>query len=300
MHLPTLRQLQYLIAVVELKHFGQAAERCFVTQSTLSAGIQDLEGLLGTPLLERTNRKVLPTALGISIAEQARQIISLSTDLVDHAQADKNPLVGRVRIGLIPSISPFLLSKSLPTIRAEMPELELELIEEQSERLLDQLETGKVDIAVMAFPYDIRGMRSKQFNEEPFFVAMPKDHRLTKLKKIPTDQLPVEELMLLMEGHCLREHALSACQLPATQQRSTVQGTSLYTLIEMVANGLGITLIPEMALNSDMVGNTDVDIRPLDSNVKNATRGVGLVWRPSYQRHATIEQLINIFKQALE
>lgn len=300
MHLPTLRQLQYLIAVVELKHFGQAAERCFVTQSTLSAGIQDLENLLGTPLLERTNRKVLPTSLGLSIAEQARQIISLSTDLVDHAQSDKNPLIGRIRIGLIPSISPFLLSKSLPIIRTQMPDLELELIEEQSERLLDKLEAGKVDIAVMAFPYDIRGMRSKLFAEEPFYVAMPSNHRLTRLENIPTDQLPVEELMLLMEGHCLREHALSACALPTTQQRSTVQGTSLYTLIEMVANGLGITLIPKMALDSDMINNADVDIRPLESNVKNANRGIGLVWRPSYQRHQTIDQLMRIFKESLE
>ncbi len=300
MNLPTLRQLQYLIAVVELKHFGHAAERCFVTQSTLSAGIQDLENLLGTSLLERTNRKVLPTALGLAIAEQARKIISLSTDLVDHAQADKNPLVGRVRVGLIPSISPFLLSKSLPLIREKMPNLELELIEDQSERLLDKLETGKVDIAVMAFPFDIRGMKSKQFAEESFYVAMPSDHTLTQLDSIPTDQLPIEELMLLMEGHCLREHALSACQLPATKQRSSVQGTSLYTLVEMVASGLGITLIPAMAKKSDMVNNADVEIRPLDSKAKNATRGIGLVWRPSYQRHATIEQLMSIFNQVLD
>jgi LysR family hydrogen peroxide-inducible transcriptional activator len=299
MHLPTLRQLQYLIAVVELKHFGHAAERCFVTQSTLSAGIQDLETLLGTPLLERTNRKVLPTALGIAIADQARKIISLTTDLVDHAQADKNPLVGRVKVGLIPSISPFLLSKSLPTIRTQMPNLELELIEEQSERLLDQLEAGKVDIAVMAFPYDTKSMRTEIFLEEPFFVAVPTDHPLTKLENIPTDQLPVEELMLLMEGHCLREHALSACQLPSSQQRSTVQGTSLHTLIEMVANGLGITLIPQMALNSDMLKNADVEIRALDSKGNHATRGIGLVWRPSYLRHETIEQLMTIFKAAL-
>ncbi|WP_289282200.1 LysR family transcriptional regulator, partial [Methylophaga sp. UBA5088] len=146
MRLPTLRQLQYLTAVVEEKHFGHAAEKCFVTQSTLSAGIQDLEQLLEVSLLERTNRKVLPTPIGEEIASRAQQILSLSEDLVDLALSEKNPLSGRIKIGIIPTISPFLLPKVLPTVRKQLPELEIVLIEDQSERLLDQLESGNIDV----------------------------------------------------------------------------------------------------------------------------------------------------------
>jgi len=300
MNLPTLRQLQYLTAVVEVKHFGQAAERCFVTQSTLSAGIQDLEQLLGLSLLERTNRKVMPTPLGIEIAQQAQTILSLTADLVELAHSEKSPLSGRIRIGIIPSISPFLLPKVLPLIREQLPELELVLIEDQSERLLDQLKSGDIDLAVLAFPYNIEGFSHRIFAEEQFYLTLPKDHALTSLKEINAEQLPVHELLLLSEGHCLREHALSACQLPVTTQRSTVQGTSLYTLIEMVAGGLGITLIPEMAIHSDMVKNADICIRPLAAKDNKPMRELGLVWRPSYKRTETLAYLSENFSKALE
>lgn len=299
MHLPTLRQLHYLTAVVELKHFGHAADRCFVTQSTLSAGIHDLENILGTQLLERTNRKVLPTALGIEIAERAAEILSLSADLVDLARSESNPLTGRIKIGVIPSISPFLLPKSLPKIRKQLPKLELVLIEDQSEHLLKKLRAGEIDVAILAFPFDIGELNHKIFAKEPFWVALPNNHPLASKKNIKAEQLPIDDLLLLTEGHCLREHALSACQLPATAHRTSVQGTSLYTLIEMVAGGLGITLIPEMAINSDMVSRADISIRPLATNHK-AMRELGLVWRPSYQRISTLEQLSQCFARALD
>jgi LysR family hydrogen peroxide-inducible transcriptional activator len=299
MNLPTLRQLQYLIAVIELKHFGHAAEKNFVTQSTLSAGIQDLENQLGVKLLERTNRKVLPTPIGIEIATQARKILSLTEDLVDSARSNKNPLEGRVRIGVIPTISPFLLPKALPLIREKMPLLELELVEDQSQRLIDQIAAAKIDIAVMALPFELHGLKYMQFADEPFLVALPKNHKLAKNDYITIEQIPEDELMLLMEGHCLREHALSACNLPLTQQNNTVQGTSLYTLIEMVASGMGITLIPQMAQHADMVSRTDVEIRPMVTSSKQAKRGLGLVWRPSYQRHETVDALSSLFTEAL-
>jgi len=300
MNLPTLRQLQYLAAVVELKHFGQAADRCFVTQSTLSAGIQDLEQLLGVSLLERTNRKVMPTALGIELAEQSRTILSLSTDLVELARSENNPLSGRIRIGVIPSISPFLLPKVLPLIRTELPELELVLIEDQSERLLAQLKSGDIDLAVLAFPYNINGFSHRIFAEEQFWLALPKDHSLASESSINAEQLPINDLLLLSEGHCLREHALSACQLPTTTKRTSVQGTSLYTLIEMVAGGLGITLIPEMAIHSDMVKHADICLRPLVTTDNQPMRELGLVWRPSYKRIETLEHLIVNFSKALQ
>ena len=299
MNLPTLRQLQYLTAVVELKHFGHAAEHCFVTQSTLSAGIQDLEDLLGTKLLERSNRKVIPTSLGINLASRAQHILSLTADLVDTARSEYEPLMGRVRIGVIPSISPFLLPKALPIIRKKLPKLELILIEDQSERLLSELRAGNIDIGILAFPFDTTGLNHQIFAAEQFWVAMPKSHPLASQKRIQASQLPAEELLLLSEGHCLREHALSACQLPATSQRTSVQGTSLYTLIEMVAGGLGITLIPQMAIASDIVSHADICIRPLASKDNKPMRELGLVSRPSYTRQATLDALADYFAEAL-
>jgi LysR family hydrogen peroxide-inducible transcriptional activator len=300
MRLPTLRQLQYLTAVVDEKHFGHAAEKCFVTQSTLSAGIQDLEELLEVSLLERTNRKVLPTAIGEEIAGRALQILSLSEDLVDLAQSERNPLSGRIQVGIIPTISPFLLPKVLPTVRQQLPDLEIVLIEDQSERLLDKLEAGSIDVAILAFPFNIRGLTHRIFAREPFWVALPKKHRLAQKKMLKASELPTNELLLLAEGHCMREHALSACQLPASAQRRSVQATSLYTLIEMVASGLGITLIPDMAINSDMVSHSDISLVPLENKDDQATREIGLIWRPSFRRTQTLEQLAQTVSDALE
>jgi len=300
MNLPTLRQLQYLTAVVELKHFGRAADRCFVTQSTLSAGIQDLENLLGIALLERTNRKVLPTALGKEFALRSQDILSLSSDLVDLARSENDPLRGRIRIGVIPSISPFLLPKALPAIRKELSSIQLELIEDQSERLLTRLRSGELDVAIMAFPYNIGDLSYKVFAEEQFWVAMPKTHPLATKESVNTAQLAVDDLLLLAEGHCLREHALSACKLPKTNSRSSLEGTSLYTLIEMVAGGLGITLIPEMAIHTDMVRHADICVRPIATKDKGPMREIGLVWRPSYQRMTTLNHLEKHFADALK
>ncbi len=298
MRIPTLRQLQYLTAVVEEKHFGKAAEKCFVTQSTLSAGIQDLEDLLETALLERTNRKVLTTPMGEEIARRARQILSLTDDLVDLAHSANNPLAGRIRIGVIPTISPFLLPRVLPAVRKNLPQLEVLLVEDQSERLLDQIEAGTIDVAVLAFPFNTRNLSSRSFAEEPFWVALPKSHPLARFEQLKPEQLPIGELLLLAEGHCMREHALSACQLPVSAQRKSVQATSLYTLIEMVASGLGITLIPQMAINSDMVRHAEIELRPLQGE-QQAQREIGLVWRPSFRRTSALEQLANSFTEAL-
>jgi LysR family hydrogen peroxide-inducible transcriptional activator len=298
MALPTLRQLRYLTAVVSLRHFGKAAEECFVTQSTLSAGIQDLEALLGAPLLERTNRKVLVTSLGHEVSERARHILSLTADLVDVAALEKNPLSGRVRIGVIPSICPFLLPKALPSLRQKMPEIELVLIEEQSERLIKQLNEGEIDLAILAFPFDVGQLEHRIFASESFWVALPVDHPLAKGKGIEASRLPVDDLLLLSEGHCLREHALSACSLPSTTQRTSMQGTSLYTLIEMVAGGLGITLIPEMAISSDMVTHAEISLKPLLAKEK-PMRQLGLAWRSSYRSTAVIDMLSAHFAQSL-
>ena len=300
MNLPTLRQLHYLITVVEQKHFGRAAEQCFITQSTLSASIQDLENLLDAILLERTNRKVMPTPLGLEVAQRAQHILSLTSDLVDVVRSEHNPSTGKIRLGVIPSICPFLLPKALPAIRQQMPYLDLILIEDQSEHLVNKLRAGEIDIALLAFPFETKELDQHIFGEESFWVALPKHHPLASKKQISADNLPIADLLLLSEGHCLREHALSACQLPATAQRTSLQGTSLYTLIEMVAGGLGITLIPEMAIDTDMVSHADICIRPLIAKNNNPIRELGLVTRPSYQRTETIALLSQAFAKALK
>jgi LysR family hydrogen peroxide-inducible transcriptional activator len=202
-------------------------------------------------------------------------------------------------MGVIPSICPFLLPKALPAIRHKLPELDLILVEDQSEQLVDKLRNGEIDVALLAFPFDIKELSQHVFGEESFWVALPKGHPLASKEQIVADQLPIDDLLLLSEGHCLREHALSACQLPATAQRTSLQGTSLYTLIEMVSGGLGITLIPKMAINSDMVSHADICIRPLLAKNNKPMRELGLVWRPSYQRTQTLEQLSKAFADAL-
>lgn len=299
MRLPTLRQLQYLTAVIEEKHFGKAADKCFVTQSTLSAGIQDLEELLETALLERTNRKVLTTPMGEEISRRARQILSLTDDLVDLAHSANNPLAGRIRVGVIPTISPFLLPKVLPLVRSRLPELEVLLVEDQSDRLLEQIEVGDLDVAILAFPFNTRNLSAKTFASEPFWVALPKQHPLASKESISANDIPVNELLLLAEGHCMRDHALSACQLPASKQRKSVQATSLYTLIEMVASGLGITLIPQMAIHSDMVRHAEIVLKPLLGK-HSAERQIGLVWRSSFRRTSILDKLAESFTDAMQ
>ncbi len=299
MHLPTLRQLHYLTVVAELKHFGKAAEQCHVSQSTLSAGIQELESLLGSPLLERTRRKVLVTPLGEEITRRARHILSLSADLVDLAKFEHSPLSGRLRIGIIPSISPFLLPKSLPKIREKLSNIEIVLLEQKTDGLIEQLHSGDIDLAVMAFPYDIGQLKHQIFGKESFWVALPKAHPLADKDIIEPSELKLDELMLLTEGHCLREHALSACQLPATSHRRTMQGTSLYTLIEMVAGGLGITLLPDMAVKSDIVKHVDIVIKPLHTYDDQSVRELGLVWRPSFKADDAIKQIAACFAEVI-
>jgi len=297
MSLPTLRQLQYLVTVVELRHFGHAAEKCFVTQSTLSAGIQDLEAQLGVSLLERSKRKVFPTPLGREIATRAQQILTLSSDLVDLAKSAESPLGGELRMGIIPTIGPFLLSKTLPLIRQRLPNLELFLFEAQSSQLLQQIEEGSIDIAILAFPFNTHNLMYQICGKEDFLVAMPKNHYLASETAISPSQLPTDELLLLAEGHCLREHALAACKLKAQANRTTLQGTSLYTLIEMVASGLGITLLPQMAIDSHILNNEEIHICSLQLALEQApAREIGLVWRPSFQRHELLEHLSEIFK----
>jgi len=282
MYLPTIKQLQYLLAVVELRHFGQAAERCFVTQSTLSSAIQELEASLGVQLLERTKRKVLPTPMGLELAERAQKIINISFDIIELSNKHNKPLCNEVRLGVIPTIAPFLLPKVLLPLHKAFPDLSLLLIEDQSANLIKRLESGEIDCAILALPYPTEKLESQLIGEEGFWVAIPEGDPLTKKRKISAAELPKERLLLLEEGHCLSDHVMSACG--SSEMTAQFQGSSLYTLIEMVAWGQGVTFIPAMALESPLLKQARIELRPLGEPTPH--RQIALVWRAtSYQKN---------------
>ncbi|MES9963546.1 MAG: LysR substrate-binding domain-containing protein [Candidatus Sedimenticola sp. 20ELBAFRAG] len=297
MNLPTIRQLQYLVAVVELRHFGQAAERCFVTQSTLSAGIQELESLLGASLIERSKRKVLPTPLGLEIADKALQLLGLAGEISEMARHQGESMTGTLRLGVIPTIGPFLLPRVLPGIRRAFPGLELKLVEDQSPRLLQRLERGTLDTAILAFPYPTGELERRIFWKENFLVALPCDHSLAKRDQLATCDLPNEELLLLEEGHCLTDHALTACHLEGLKSRAAFEGTSLYTLLQMVAGGQGITFLPQMAATSELLPPDEIKLVPLSE--PGPHRQIGLVWRKTFFRKNDLQILSETMENLL-
>jgi len=289
MYLPTLRQLEYLIAVVDLCHFGQAAQRCHVTQSTLSAGLRELESLLQAELVERTRRKVQPTPLGLEIAEKARRVLDGARDIAETATAASQPLNGRMRLGVISTIGPFVLPRVLGGLRKAYPDLKLYLKEGQTDGVLDQLARGELEAAIIALPYDTGGLETMTLGPDAFWVALPKDHPLTKKRTLKPSDLPPDELLMLEDGHCLRDHALAACELTSLMTVGRFESSSLYTLAEMVANGLGITFLPEIALSSGMINTKAIEVRPLKTS--SAPRQIGLVWRTSFRRDLDIAAL---------
>ncbi len=297
MNPPSIRQLQYLLAVVELCHFGKAAERCFVSQSTLSTGIQELENLLGASLLERTKRKVMPTPLGLKVADKARQMLAISSEMMELAHNEQAAMVGSLKLGVIPTIGPFLLPKILPLIRKKYPKLELYLIEEQSVHLLRRLDSGELDCAILALPYDLNKYEYQRFFEEIFYVAFPYDHPLSGGGPISSADLPVEQLLMLEDGHCFKDHALTACHFSGLQQRAAFQGTSLYTLMEMVAGNQGVSFLPAMAIDSNLALLPKIKLRPLAE--PGPHREIGLVWRTTYHKKKDLSLLLKLMEDEL-
>jgi LysR family transcriptional regulator, hydrogen peroxide-inducible genes activator len=280
-HIPTLRQLRYLVALAEYRHFGHAAEACFATQSTLSAGLQELEALLGATLVERTKRKVLMTPLGEAVATRAREVLRGAEDITDMVRAAARPLCGELRLGVIPTIAPFLLPQVLPALRRNYPELRLILREDLTARLLDRLANAELDLALLALPYDAPEMEMESLAEDGFVLACRPDHPLAAKDRITGADLAEADLLLLEDGHCLRDHALAACSLPTPKRREDLLGTSLGTLVQMVASGLGVTLLPELALHGGILRGTDLISRPLAGG---GSRSLGLAWRRSSPR----------------
>ncbi len=294
--LPTLRQLRYLVAVVERCHFGQAAEACLVSQSTLSAGIGELEDVLGAPLLERTRRSVVPTPLGREVAARAQAMLKQGEDLVDLAQAARDPLSGTLHLGVIPTIGPFMLPGVMPALRQDLPKLKLYLREDQTERLLARLEGGELDAVLLALPYALGDFDAVDIAQDRFWVACPPGHRLSGLAQVKPSDMALEDLLLLEDGHCLRDHALAACALDGARRNITFQGTSLHTLVQMVANGLGVTLLPQMALEAGILRGLDLAAVPLVGEAPY--RRIGLVWRRSSGRKATFRAVAGVLQAA--
>ena len=293
--LPTLRQLRFLVALADRRHFGQAAEACLVSQSTLSAAIQELEEGLGVTLFDRTRRSVAPTGIGLEITDRARTILRQAEDLVDVAIAAHGPLSGPLRLGVIPTIAPFLLPRVLPKLREAAPELRLYLREDQTARLMDRLDAGQLDAAILALPVALDDAESEDIGVDPFFVVCPRDHRLASFSLVRPGDMATDDLLLLEDGHCMREHALAACELEGARRNAALQGTSLHTLVQMAASGLGVTLVPEMAIASGLLAGLDLHVAPLAGD--RPSRRIALVWRRTSGRKATFRLLAGLLRE---
>jgi len=293
-HRPTIKQLQYLVALRQHGHFGRAAESCFVTQSTLSAGIRELETLLNAVLVERTKRVVRFTPLGLKIAAKAVRLLREGEELADMARAEGKPLHGELRMGVIPTIAPFLLPAMLPRLREQWPSLKLFLREEASQPACDALHRGQLDCVLLAMPFACGEVDSAALFDDLLFVAFPKGEAPPEPTVEPS-AIDENRLLLLEDGHCLKDHALSACNRPELRADAMMMGTSLHTLVQMVDNGLGLTFIPAMALGAGILGGTNVDARPLKSD--HGFRKVALVWRKSSPREEEFQLLAQTLRE---
>lgn len=295
---PTLRQLRHLVELARHRHFGRAAQACHVTQSTLSASIKELEDLLQATLVDRTRRRVVVTPLGQTIVERAEDILRRTDDLVEAARVSREPLAGPLRLGVIPTIGPFLLPRCLPALRRRHPKLRLYLTEDLTERLLEQLRRGEIDLALIALPYDAPDTEAADLVEDPFSLVVPKDHPWTGLDRVGPARLEQGNLLLLRDGHCLREHALAACRLADRGQIDAFGATSLYTLVQMVENGLGITLLPKLAIDAGILRGTRLALLPVGDEAP--PRRISLVWRRGTARRGEFELLARALREILE
>ena len=285
--LPSLRQLRYLVELSEQLSFREAAEACFVTQSTLSSGIKELESVLGVQLVERDTRAVRVTPVGEQVVARARSLLAAAQDLVTVAKGAAEPLTGLLSLGAIPTIAPFLLPGLLPALRRRYPRLQLYLREDLTERLIERLRSGQLDMALIALPFDTGDLLVRVlFKDEFWFVAREDDPHAND-KAVAVKALDPGQVLLLEEGHCLRDHAIAACGTRAANAVSRIEATSLSTLTQMVEDGLGVTLLPEMTLKAGILKGTKLIARPFAPHVPS--REVVLVARPGSPHRQNFE-----------
>jgi len=295
--LPSLQQLRFLCALAEQCHFGRAAESCAVTQSTLSGGIKELEARLGITLFERSHRHVMLTPLGKEIATRAQRLLVDAEELVGLARNAQEPLSGPLRFGVIPTVGPYVLPSLLSHLGTARPTLKLHVREAPTTVLLDKLAGGELDILLVAVPYGLGDVEVMEIAEDPIVVAMPRDHPLGHHKVVSHDDLAREQLLLIEDGHCLRSHSLQACRIADTVRNEVFQATSLRTLVQMVAAGLGITLMPQIAVASELASTCNVVIRPLSPD--KPFRTLVLAWRPTSSRGAEFRMLGNLIRDCV-
>ncbi len=286
MALPTVKQLRYFVALAEHEHFGKAANECFVSQSAFSTAIKELEETLGARLVDRTNRQVTITAIGREIAGRARDCLGGLEQLVEVAQGQRKPLEAELRLGVIPTIAPFLLPRLLPRLRRTYPQLRLLLVEEQTERLHTKLLDGQIDLMLLALPYELRSTVVLPLFEDRFLLACRENTKHVDPENYRLSKVAPEAVLLLEDGHCLRDHALDACRLSSATKVSRFAATSLLTLVEMVDADLGISFLPEMAVETGLLKHTRIKTYPMGPR---SHRTIGLAWRKGSARVAEFE-----------
>lgn len=281
-----LKDLRYLVAVADTRHFGRAAERCFVSQPTLSTQLKKLEEYLGVQLIERQPKRVALTAAGEEIVARARRILEASDEVVTLARAHRDPLAGALRIAMLPTIGPYLLPRVAREITKALPRLDLRLYEYPTAAMLAKLRAGEIDLGILALPVDLDGLEARELYDEAFMVALPATHPLAKRPTIRIQDLHGETLLLLEDGHCLRDQALAVCSHASMQEKQDFRATSLETLRQMVATGAGVTLLPELATHGAYRHARGVVVRPFARPAP--LRKIGGVWRKTSARHAAI------------
>lgn len=284
-----LRDLKYLVALADHKHFGKAASASFVSQPTLSTQIRKLEEELGVSLVERAPRKVMLTPAGRDAAERARRIVAEVEQMKEAARRSQDPEAGTVRLGIFPTLGPYLLPHVVPRIRKRFPQLELLLVEEKSELLLNQLREGRLDAALLALPVTDDQIHAEFLFEEPFLLAVPDSHPLAQRSELSLDELSQYQLLLLEDGHCLREQALEVCRLAGANEKSEFRATSLETLRQMVAAEVGITLLPTLAVKPPVARSSNIHL--LGFTDSHPSRRIALLWRKSSAMHDFLLQL---------
>lgn len=297
MHLPTLRQLQFLDAIAQKGSFSRAAEACHVTQPTLSAAIKELETLLDVQLVERRARGASLTAAGSEIARRARMVLTEAQDLVAAAREAGKPLTGTFRLGAIPTIAPYVLPHIMPALRTAYPDLKLFLREEKTDRLVDDVRARRLDAALIALPWEASGIETEAIADDEFLFIAPAGHPLTSKNGLSPDDLAEADVLLLEDGHCLRDHALSVCALNTGPADADFSATSLQTLVHMVAGGLGVSLVPRVAADAGLLAGTDVEMRPFTAPLIG--RKIGVAWRAGSPRKDEARLISGIIRESL-
>ena len=290
-----LRDLKDLVALADHRHFGRAAAASFVSQPTLSTQVRKLEEELGVVLVERAPRKIMLTPAGRDVVERARRIIADIEQMHEAARRSQDPEAGAMRLGMFPTLGPYLLPHVVPRIRERFPQLELLLVEEKSDVLLTQLHAGRLDAALLALPVHDEQLQIEFLFEEPFVLAVPEHHPLASRSSLALKDLAHERLLLLADGHCLREQALDVCQLAGAGEKAEFQATSLETLRQMVAANVGVTLLPALAVKPPVARSDNIHL--LGFHDSRPSRRIAMVWRKSSAMGAFLIQLADVFRQ---